>query len=179
MLAWKLTRVYGRILYAAGLNDGRRMREESGQEREPSELRHPESARAERRHVWFSVFLPFAIVSLIVVAVIGTVLSLRTPAQVSLLADSMLTVLVVIPLVLCMFPLVILSFVLVALLNRWRAISRSPLRRSEAWTALMEQNVEGWLGDADERALNWAVRLAPFRQLLRTFAAQSGAEGIE
>ncbi len=158
------------------------MREETVQAGEPGRLRDREPARAERRHVWRSVFLPFAVVSLIVVAVIGTVFSLRKPVQVSLLADSMLTVLVVLPLVLCMFPLVILSLVLVALLSRWRARSRSPLRRLEAWTALTEQHVESWLGDVDERVLNWAVRLAPFRQLLTMFdapAAESMDEGIE
>jgi membrane protein implicated in regulation of membrane protease activity len=149
---------------------------------EARELRHLALQRAERRRVTFSVLLPFTIVLVIAVAIIGTVLLLRSPAQVSLLSDTMLTVLVLCPLVVCMFPLVVLSLVLVSMVNRWRPRSRSPLRRLEAWTALMEQNVDEWLGNVDERVLHWAVRFAPLRQLLTAFdqpAAEPSDEEIE
>lgn len=144
--------------------------------------RHRELRRAERRLVRHGVMLPFLIVFVIAAAIIGTVLSLRSPVQVSVMSDSMLTLLVLCPLVICMFPLVILSLLLVSLLNRWHPLSRSPLRRLEAWTALMEQHAEEWLGNVDDRVLNWAVRLAPFRQLLTTFdppTVESNDEGIE
>lgn len=152
------------------------------QSEDARDQRHHELWRAERRKIWFSVLLPFLIVLVVALMIVGTVLSLRSPVQVSLLSDSMLTALVLCPLVICMFPFVILSLGLVTLLNRWHPKSRSPLRRLEAWTALMEQNVEEWLGNVDERVLNWAVRLAPFRQLLTTFdppAAESSEEGVE
>ncbi len=144
--------------------------------------RHLEPGRAERRGLRVKVLLPFTLVLAAVVAIIGAILSLRSPAQVALLSDSMLTVLVLCPLALCMFPLVILSLVLLSLMSRWHPRSRSPLRRLEAWTASMEQNVEGWLAKVDERVLDWAVRLAPFRELLTTFdapAAEPKDEGIE
>lgn len=138
--------------------------------------------RAERRGVWLGVRLPFMIVAALLAAVIGMALSLRSPAQVALLSDSMLTLLVLCPLVICMFPLVILSLALVALLNRWQPRSRSPLRRLEAWTAMMERNIEAWLGGVDGRVLKWAVRLAPLRELLKTFdppVDESSDEEIE
>lgn len=157
-----------------------------GQLVEPDETtrvqHHRELRRVERRGVWRSVLLPFIVILVVVVAIIGAVLSLRSPVQVAVLADSMLTILVLCPLAICMLPLVILSLVLTALMSRWHPKSRSPLRRLEAWTALTEQNVEGWLAKVDERVLNWAVRLAPFRQLLTTFdapAVESSEEGIE
>ena len=146
------------------------------------ELRPLTPGRAERRGVWLSVLLPFMLVLVVVIAIVGTILSLRSPVQVAVLADSMLTVLVLFPLVLCTFPFVILSLVLVALLNRWRPKSRSPLRRLEAWTAMMEHNIEGWLENVDERVLNWAERLAPLRELLTAFdppAVESSDEGSE
>ena len=146
------------------------------------ELRSPAPGRAERRGLWLSVLLPFTFVLVIVIAIVGAILSLRSPVQVALLSDSLLTLLVLCPLVLCMFPLVVLSLALVALLNRWQPKSRSPLRRLEAWTAVMEQNVEGWLENVDEHVLNWAVRLAPLRELLTTFdppAVESSEEGSE
>ncbi len=146
------------------------------------ELRPLAPGRAERRGLWLSVRLPFMFVLVIVIAIVGAILSLRSPVQVAVLSDSLLTVLVLLPLVMCMFPLVILCLVLVVLLNRWQPKSRSPLRRLEAWTALLEQNVEGWLYNVDERVLNWAVRLAPLRELLTTFdppAVESSEEGSE
>lgn len=158
------------------------MSQQSEPKDEALHQRHLELGRAERRGVWRGVLLPFSLVLLMLVAIVGAVLALRSPAQVALLSDSMLTVLVLCPLVICMFPLVLLCLVLVALARRWHPRSRSPLRRLEAWTAMMEHNVEGWLGKVDERVLNWAVRLAPLRELLTTFdppAVESKDEGIE
>lgn len=144
--------------------------------------RHLALGRAARRGLWVSVLLPFIAVLSFVVAIVGLVLSLRSPAQVAVLSDSMLTALVLFPLAICLFPLVILSLVLVALVNRWHLKSRSPLRRLEAWTAALEQNIESWLGNVDERVLNWAVKLAPLRELLTAFdppASEPTEEGIE
>lgn len=173
---------YCTILYVVAADDGRRMGQQVETRGDAPELRRLAPAREERRSVWLSVLLPFLLALVIVIAIVGTILSLRSPVQVAVLANSMLTLLVLLPLVLCMFPLVILSLALVALLNRWRPKSRSPLRRLEAWTAMMEHNVEGWLENVDERVLNWAVRLAPLRELLTTFdppAVESSEEGNE
>ena len=130
---------------------------------------HLELDKLVRRRLWFSLRLPVLALLAVVVPIVGTVLSLRSPVQVAVMADSMLTVLVLCPLALCMFPLVILCLALVSLMGRWHPQSRSPLRRLEAWTAAVEGKVEAVLGNVDTRVLNWAVRLAPLRQLLRTF----------
>ncbi len=123
----------------------------------------------QRRRLWLSVLLPFLFLLAIIIAIIGVVLSLRSPVQMALVSDSMLTVLVLCPLVICAFPLVVLSLALVAMASRWHHKSKSPLRRLEGWTAAMEGNIESLLGNVDLRVLNWAVRLAPIRQLLRAF----------
>lgn len=128
-----------------------------------------ELERAQRRRLWLSVLLPFAFVLAIAVTFVGIALSLKSPAQVAILSNSMLTALLLCPLVIIMFPLTLLSFALVALASRWLSKSRSPLRRLEAWTALMEENVESWLGQVDGRVLNWTVRLAPVREILMVF----------
>ncbi len=146
------------------------------------ERQHLELERVQRRCLWLSVMLPFLVVLIICIAVFGVALSLRTPVQVALVSDSVLTVLVLLPMAICLFPIVILSLALVALASRWHARSRSPLRRLEMWTAAMEQNVEAWLGHVDGRVLNWAVRLAPVRQMLRMFdppAIETQEEGDE
>lgn len=147
-----------------------------------SELRerqYRELERAQGRRLWLSVLLPFAFVLAVAVAFVGIALSLKSPAQVAILSNSMLTVLLLCPLVIIMFPLTILSFALVALASRWWSKSRSPLRRLEAWTAHMEKNVEAWLGQVDERVLDWTVRLAPVRELLMVFEPPEATEGEE
>lgn len=136
---------------------------------ETRDRHYRELERWQRRRLWLSVLLPVAFVLAIAVAFIGIALSLKSPVQLAILSNSMLTVLVLCPLVIIMFPLTLLSLGLVALASRWWSKSRSPLRRLEAWTALMEENVEGWLGQVDQRVLDWAVRLAPVRELLRAF----------
>ena len=108
------------------------MSQQDGSKADSRERRRFEPGRAERRGVWLGVRLPFLVVLAVVAAIIGMALSLRSPVQVALLSDSMLTALALVPLSICLFPLVILSLGLVALLSRWQPKSRSPLRRLEA-----------------------------------------------
>ena len=143
------------------------------------EGQYRELERAQRRGLRLSVLLPFAFVLAVAVAFVGIALSLKSPMQLAILSDSMLTVLVLCPLVIIMFPLTLLSFALVALASRWWSKSRSPLRRLEAWTAHLEGNVDTWLGQVDERVLDWTVRLAPVRALLMAFEPPEATEGDE
>ena len=135
-----------------------------------------ELEREQKRRVWLSIVLPFSLALLLVAAFVVAALSLRSPAQVSILADSMLTLLVLCPLALVLFPLLVISIGLVALMSRLTGRSRSPLRRLEAWTAAGEKHIEGWLARIDGQVLEWAVRLAPFRQLLHVFDAPDDGE---
>jgi len=129
--------------------------------------------RLQRNRRWRGVILPFALMSLLLMVLIGVVFSLRTAAQVAVLSDSMLTFLVLCPLTVCMFPLVIGMMTLVGLMGRLHHLPKSPLRRLEIWTAAIEGRVEGWLGRIDERTLQWAVNLAPFRYILGIFEPPS------
>lgn len=135
--------------------------------------------KLQRRRIWLNIVLPFALALIVVAAFIGVALSLRSPAQVSILSNSLMTLLVLCPAVIVMFPLFVLSFALVALMSRWRGRTRSPLRRMETWTAALEENVEGWLGRIDGQVLNWAVRLAPVQQLLGAFDAPEDELAVE
>ncbi len=135
--------------------------------------------RAQRRRIWLSVVLPFSLALGIVAMFIGIALSLRRPAQVSILSDALLTLLVLCPMVALMFAAVILSVALVALMSRWTGRGRSPLRRLEAWTSRAEGRVDGWLGQIDGQVLNWAVRLAPIQQMLGLFDARENVVAEE
>ena len=146
---------------------------------ERSERGYRELERAQRRRLWLSVVLPFALALIVVAVFIGIALSLRSPAQVAILSDALLTLLVLCPSVVVMFPVVILSIALVAIVSRWPGRTRSPLRRIEGWTAMVERNAEGWLGQIDGQVLDWAVRLAPVRELLGAFDPPDDAIAVE
>ena len=115
------------------------------------------------------VVMPFGIALLMALAFFAAALALPAPEQVAVLSDAALTLLILMPLALCLFPLVIASLALVALMRRWTEGSLSPLRRLEGWAAALERNADGWLRGIDQRVLDWAVAFAPIRQLLRTF----------
>lgn len=130
---------------------------------------HAERDRLQRGRIRRSVFLPFGLMLLLLALILGVAFSLRTAAQVAVVSDMMLTALALCPLVICLFPIVILTLMMVAFMGRLQGLSRSPLRRLESWTAAMERRADKWLGRIDERTLQWAVNLAPIRQLLGIF----------
>ncbi len=141
------------------MNADERLREQQGAQLD----------RATRGRFRRIALFPFVLVLGIGFAYLGFALSLQSPVQVSVLSNSVLTLLVLCPAAVCLFPLVILSMVLVALMSRWQRATASPLRRLEAWTAALEGSADKWLGRIDERVLEAAVAFAPIRQLLRTF----------
>ena len=63
--------------------------------------------RSQRRRWWLSVVLPFALALAVVAVFVGIALSLRSPAQVAIMSNSLLTLLVLCPSVAVMFPMVI------------------------------------------------------------------------
>ncbi len=140
---------------------------------------HQASERAQTRRIWLGVILPFGLALSVVAVFIGIALSLRAAAQVSIIANALLIALALCPLAVLLFPLLVISIALVALMSRWHGRTRSPLRRMERWTALAEKNVERWLGKIDGQVLEWAVRLAPMRQLLRAFDPPEDANAGE
>ena len=136
----------------------------------------------EREQLWrirLAVALPFGLALLVVVIFAGIALWLPTAAQVSILANSLLILLALCPLAIVMLPLAVLSIAMVIAMTRMRSRARSPLRRLESWTAVAEARIEGWLGRIDRQALDWAVRLAPFRQLLTAFDPPEEARSDE
>lgn len=119
-----------------------------------------------------SVILPFAVMSLLATAYIGIALALPQPTQVAALSDAAFSLLVLCPAAICLFPFAIAMLAFAAFLQRKNPGTISPLRRLEGWTAALEGNVDRWLGNIDQRVLNWAVAFAPMRQLLSSFDAQ-------
>lgn len=148
--------------------------DERSREQQRAHLDHSRKRRFRR-----IALFPFLMVLGIGFAYLGFALSLQSPTQVSVLSNAVLTLLLLCPAAVCLFPLVILSIALVALMNRWQRATVSPLRRLEAWTAVVEGSADKWLGRVDERVLEAAVAFAPIRQLLRTFDTLADEEHDE
>lgn len=146
---------------------------------ESSENRQQASQRDQTRRVWLGVILPFGLALVPVAIFMGIALSLRGADQLSIVANALLITLALCPLALILFPMLLICIALVALMSRWHGRTRSPLRRMERWTALAERNIERWLGQVDSQVLEWAVRLAPMRQLLSAFDPPDDAHAGE
>ena len=125
--------------------------------------------RLRQRRIRRGVVLPFTVALVVVMGFGAAAFALPSPVQVAALSDAALTLLLLCPMVVCLFPLVVGAMTLVVMMARWNRKAASPLRRLESWAEALERNADGWLGGIDRRVLEWAVAFAPIRQLLRTF----------
>lgn len=119
------------------------------------------------------IILPFFLVVLLLIVVLLIVLSLRTPTQVALISDMMLTIFVLCPLMLCLFPLVMVLVVMVVGMSKLHQGSKSPLRRLEQMSFSVEQNIDKWAGIIDRRVINLVVKFAPIHRILTIFDSPS------
>ena len=145
------------------------MSQQSQPQNDSREQHYQQLDAIQRRQTRRNIILPFLVLLAILAIIIGVVVSLRTPKQVAVLSDLMLTLFVLCPLVICMFPIVVLMLLLVAMMSRLHTKTKSPLRRLEQWTYTMEKKIESWASVIDGRVLNWAVRFAPIRRILTIF----------
>lgn len=149
------------------------MSQQSQAQNESREQHYQQLDKLQRRQTRRYVFFPFFVLILLVLVIVGIMFSLRTPAQVTIVGDTMWMIFVLCPLVICTFPIVVLMYILVVLMNRLHRGTKSPLRKLEAWTYTMEKQVERWLDVVDNRVLDWAVRFAPIRRILTIFDTPS------
>ena len=152
------------------------MGQQSQSQTESRQQHYQQLDKTQRQQTRRYIILPFFLVILIFGALVGLILSLRTPTQVAVVSDMLLTLFVLCPLVICMFPIAVIMLVLIALMNRLHDGTRSPLRRLEQWTYTMEQQVEGWARIVDSRVINYAVKFAPIRRILTIFDTPSSSQ---
>lgn len=153
------------------------MSQQSQSQTEARQQHYQQLEKTQRQQTRRYILLPFFVLILIFIALIGVAVSLRTPTQVAVVSDMLLTAFVLLPMVICLFPIVVMMFVLIALVNRLHSGTVSPLRRLEQWTYTMEQRVEGWARIVDSRVINYAVKFAPIRHILTIFDTPSSSHG--
>jgi lysylphosphatidylglycerol synthetase-like protein (DUF2156 family) len=111
--------------------------------------------REVRRHIW----IPFA-AGVGALALAAGVVMLFPPSNrlgVSLVADWLVTVILLCPLVICTFPLTVGLLALVFQMNRLHARAAQPLRRAETWSRSAADRTAQITEMINQRALNIGV----------------------
>lgn len=143
------------------------------QQARASEIQH----RRETRR-W--LLLPMILLALFILAGVVLVVLLargaQGGAQVSIVADLLLSVLMLCPLVLCMLPVTILLIGAVFGMNRVHSAAASPLRRLEDLSETLTQRTRSASATINQKTLDTSARLGFVYRLLGTFGEASNEE---
>jgi hypothetical protein len=122
-----------------------------------------------RRETLRYIVLPtVGLIALIALGVV-IVLLLPKPGQVSLVADWMLTVFFLCPVMLCLFPIVILMVAAVAGMNKLHDKTLSPLKRVEHIAATLNTKIAQLTDTINHKTVNASVKVAFVDRLLSIF----------
>ena len=128
-----------------------------------------ESARQHRRDSLRQIVVPILLVFLLLIAIVAGVLLLPRRAQVSLVSDFVLTILVLCPMVLCFLPVTILSVVAVFGLNRVHEVMKRPLYRLEDYSNVMAERTESVTSQVNRQTIQISARFGAVYKLLSIF----------
>jgi hypothetical protein len=132
-----------------------------------SEIRH-------RRETIRYVILPFALVLLVVIVCLVGVFLLPLRAQVSVVSDVMLTVLMLCPAVVCMLPLAILMVSGVFAMNRAHDAAANPLRRLQAMSARLAARAESTGDTVNQQTIGLSSRLGGLYRFTAVLESDEG-----
>lgn len=131
--------------------------------------------RVHRRETWVQMILPFLLALLFVIFLVCLV-ALPTDSswrlRASVIADFMVTILVLCPAVLCMIPIFALMVAAIAGANKLHDSTRTPLERLETLTESMADRVENAAGSVNKRVINLNERIAPLMKIMTFFDTQ-------
>jgi hypothetical protein len=130
---------------------------------------HPKPRRVALRQIG----LPMFGVGLVVLAAIIIVLVLPRRSQVSIIADWLLTLMLLLPTVLCLFGMFIGLVALIAALNRLHHATAKPLGRVNALSRTLADRAAQTADSVNQRAIGLGARFAFVDRLLSTFDAPS------
>ncbi len=113
----------------------------------------------------------------VVLFLLGIIIVLVLPRrlQVSLISDWLLTVLVLCPMVICMFPLVIGIIALIAGMNQLHQTTAKPLRRLSALSQTMADRTVQTTTVINEKTVDASSRFAFLERLLSVFDEPSSS----
>ena len=124
-----------------------------------SEIRH-------QRETLRLVILPMSLVVIAVVACLIGVMLLPRRAQVSVVSDVVLTVLMLCPAVLCVLPITILTISGILAMNRAHDAASGPLRRLEDMSARLAERAESSTDMVNRQTIGISARLGFLYRLM-------------
>lgn len=131
-------------------------------------------AEQHRFESWLYIFLPMLGGGLLLVILLALALLLPMRAQVSLVADFMLIIFVLCPLVICTFPLFLLMVVLVYGMHVLHRRAENPLDHLEAFSRTMTGRVSDITNKVNAQVIDLASRFAFFDVIWSTFDRPEG-----
>lgn len=120
----------------------------------------PSPQQLYRKAMRREVYLPLALALALIVAGAAVMLLLPTRAQVSLMTDWLWSMLVLLPLVVCMVPLAIGAVLLVVAAGRLPGMARKPLQRGQSAVQGIQERVTTILEQIHHVLIDFSSRLA-------------------
>lgn len=135
----------------------------------PSDSRRSVTEEVHRRETLRYIVLPM--IGMVLLVLIGGMISLLLPQrlQVSIIADWLLTVMFLCPLVLCLFPICILMVGAVVGLNKAHDATAKPLRRIESFSAALNERVSKTADTVNQKTVDVSAKWAYVDRLLSVF----------
>jgi|FLYN01.1.fsa_nt_gi lysylphosphatidylglycerol synthetase-like protein (DUF2156 family) len=124
-----------------------------------------------RRETLLWIILPVAGAGLVILAVLGVTLLVLLPrrAQVSILADWLLTVLVLCPVLLCLFPVCVLLVTAVFGMNRLHGKTERLMGKAGAMSETLVERTLDATETISKKSIDFNVKLAHLEPLWRMF----------
>jgi hypothetical protein len=130
---------------------------------------HPASAMAHRRETFRYIVLPIIGVGALILVGIIIVLLLPGRLQVSIIADWLLMILFLCPMMLCLFPICILMVAAVAGMNKAHTAAANPLRRLERLSESLKERTVQATDNINHQTINVSTRWAFLERWLKVF----------
>lgn len=137
--------------------------------------RHEAGKTIHRRETRWQIILPFLGGFAVIGAVFGIAATMNDPfamQRVAIIADCMFSVMILCPMVICLFPVYLLTVVMMYGMNKLHQGTEAPLQRLETMTETLAQRAETLTKDVNQRVVNANVRLAPLLHWFSFFNSQ-------
>lgn len=129
------------------------------------------SDRDRQRETLRYLLLPMVVALLVVLLGAAAVMLLPQRSQVSIIADWMMSVLVLCPVVICLFPVCVGLIVAIAAMNRLHDSAAKPLRRAEDWSRTLVDRTTKTTDIVNQRTVSVSSRFAFIDRLFSAFDA--------
>ena len=129
--------------------------------------RDPQSRHRRETLTW--IVLPMAGGVLLILAGVAAALLMRQRLQVSVLADWLLTIMLLCPAMLCLLPLCIILLVMSVGMNRVHGAATRFLVRIEKFTPTITNRIIQTMNSVSSTSISWRSRFAYFENLLDVF----------